>query len=42
MAKKLNDIMQKLPRTRQEKIKARAAELIALAYDAKRYNKFTY
>jgi len=29
MAKKLNEIMQKLPRARQEKIEARAAELIA-------------
>ncbi len=37
MAKKLNEIMQKLPRARQEKIEARAAELIAPAYDAKRY-----
>ncbi|NEQ18930.1 MAG: XRE family transcriptional regulator [Microcoleus sp. SIO2G3] len=29
MAKKLNEIMQKLPRARRDKIEARAAELIA-------------
>lgn len=29
MAKKLNEIMEKLPRARRDKIEARAAELIA-------------